>query len=70
MLLSLVSLVVFVTLTSGVMDARNMLNRGVKMALGTDVAGGYSPSMLDAIRQVRFLFRLKKMKDAIRQVRG
>ena len=37
-------------LKSGVCDVRNMLNRGVRVALGTDVGGGTSPSMLNAIR--------------------
>lgn len=39
------------SLQSGVMDARKLLNAGVKVGLGTDVAGGYSVSMLNAIRQ-------------------
>lgn len=38
-------------LMSGVMDCRRFLAEGVKVGLGTDVAGGHSPSMLDAIRQ-------------------
>jgi len=38
-------------LCSGVMDIRKHLAAGVKMSIGTDVAGGHSPSMLDAIRQ-------------------
>jgi len=38
-------------LCSGVMDIRSHLNSKVKMSFGTDVAGGHSPSMLDAIRQ-------------------
>lgn len=39
------------TLESGVLDVHSFLEDGVKVGLGTDVAGGYSPSMLDAIRQ-------------------
>jgi guanine deaminase len=39
-------------LSSGVMDVRGFLDEGMKVAIGTDVAGGYSASMLDAIRQV------------------
>ena len=39
------------SLGSGVMDIRLFLNEGMKVGLGTDVAGGYSASMLDAIRQ-------------------
>lgn len=41
-------------LTSGVMDVRGFLDEGLKVAIGTDVAGGYSASMLDAIRQVLY----------------
>ena len=39
------------SLCSGVMDIRVFLNEGLKVSLGTDVAGGYSCSMLDAMRQ-------------------
>jgi guanine deaminase len=39
-------------LGSGIMDARMMLNRGIRVGLGTDVAGGASPSMLDCVRNV------------------
>lgn len=38
-------------LSSGCLCVRDLLDRGVKVALGTDVSGGYSPSMLDACRQ-------------------
>ena len=34
------------------MGLRSYLKQGLKVGLGTDVAGGYSPSMLDAMRQV------------------
>lgn len=37
-------------LQSGTMDVRLFKEEGFKVGLGTDVAGGYSPSMLDAIR--------------------
>lgn len=39
------------SLSSGVLNVRRLLNEGIKVGLGTDVSGGYSPSMLDAIRQ-------------------
>ncbi|KAJ3062716.1 hypothetical protein HDU98_001426 [Podochytrium sp. JEL0797] len=39
------------SLSSGALNVRRMLNEGMKVGLGTDVAGGYSPSMLDAMRQ-------------------
>ncbi|KAI9334834.1 hypothetical protein DFJ73DRAFT_799018 [Zopfochytrium polystomum] len=38
------------SLESGVCNVRRLLDEGVKVALGTDVAGGYNPSMLDAFR--------------------
>jgi len=37
-------------LNSGFMPVRELLERGVKIGLGTDVSGGYSPSMLNAMR--------------------
>jgi cytosine/adenosine deaminase-related metal-dependent hydrolase len=46
-------------LSSGVMDVRSFLDEGIKVAIGTDVAGGYSPSMLDAIRQTIVASRVK-----------
>ena len=42
-------------LKSGVLNVRPLLDKGIKVALGTDLAGGYSPSMLDALRQVRHI---------------
>ncbi|NWH70506.1 GUAD deaminase, partial [Piaya cayana] len=39
------------SLRSGVLNVRNVLKHNVKVGLGTDVAGGYSASMLDAIRK-------------------
>lgn len=36
---------------SGVCNVRRLLREGVDVCLGTDVAGGCSPSMLDAIQQ-------------------
>ena len=38
-------------INSGCLDVRDLLERGVKVSLGTDVSGGYSTSMLDACRQ-------------------
>ncbi|XP_053726553.1 guanine deaminase [Synchiropus splendidus] len=40
-----------ISLCSGLLDVRNVLNHKVKLGLGTDVAGGYSSSMLDAVRR-------------------
>ncbi|KAJ3261150.1 hypothetical protein HK103_006459 [Boothiomyces macroporosus] len=39
-------------LHSGVLNVRRLINEGFeKIGLGTDVAGGYSPSIMDAMRQ-------------------
>ncbi|CAH1252146.1 GDA [Branchiostoma lanceolatum] len=38
------------SICSGLMDSRTWLDKGLKVGLGTDVSGGYHPSMLDAIR--------------------
>lgn len=35
------------------LDVMDVLRRGCRVCLGTDVAGGYSPSMLSAMRQAR-----------------
>jgi len=39
------------SLMSGVLDIRRLIANDVKVGLGTDVAGGYHPSILDAARQ-------------------
>uniref|UniRef100_K7G9X3 Guanine deaminase n=1 Tax=Pelodiscus sinensis TaxID=13735 RepID=K7G9X3_PELSI len=39
------------SLCSGILNVQNVLKHNVKVGLGTDVAGGYSASMLDAIRR-------------------
>eukprot|EP01036_Dinobryon_divergens_P023316 gene23316-31647_t len=51
-------------LSSGVMDVRGFLDEGLKVAIGTDVAGGYSASMLDAIRQTIIASRVKEINSA------
>lgn len=38
------------SLNSGVLNIRRLLDNGVRVSLGTDVSGGYSPSMLNAMR--------------------
>ncbi|XP_044302549.1 guanine deaminase [Varanus komodoensis] len=40
-----------ISLSSGLLNAKKVLKHDVKLGLGTDVAGGYSASMLDAIRK-------------------
>ncbi|NXE52313.1 GUAD deaminase, partial [Casuarius casuarius] len=39
------------SLCSGILNVQKVLKHNVKLGLGTDVAGGYSASMLDAIRK-------------------
>ncbi|KAL3846815.1 hypothetical protein ACJMK2_017769, partial [Sinanodonta woodiana] len=39
-----------ISIKSGLLDVRQLLDMGIKVGLGTDVSGGYSHSMLDAIR--------------------
>jgi cytosine/adenosine deaminase-related metal-dependent hydrolase len=38
-------------LDSGVLDVHGCVAQGIRVGMGTDVAGGYSSSMLDALRQ-------------------
>ena len=38
-------------LKSGILDCRRILERDIKLGLGTDVSGGYSVSMLEVMRQ-------------------
>ncbi|XP_008334977.1 guanine deaminase isoform X1 [Cynoglossus semilaevis] len=40
-----------ISLCSGLLNVRNVLNHKVKLGLGTDIAGGYSASILDAVRK-------------------
>ncbi|KAI0191605.1 guanine deaminase [Astrocystis sublimbata] len=41
------------SLTSGVARVRWLLNKGIQVGLGTDMSGGYSPSILEAARQAK-----------------
>jgi cytosine/adenosine deaminase-related metal-dependent hydrolase len=54
-------------LSSGIMDVRQFVDEGIKVAIGTDVAGGYSPSMLDALRQTVIASRAKGFENQQRQ---
>ncbi|KAI8393497.1 guanine deaminase [Radiomyces spectabilis] len=49
------------SLHSGVCDVRRFMESGVKVGLGTDVAGGFAPSMLDAIRSTFFASKTIKV---------
>lgn len=45
------------SITSGAARVRWLLDRGVEVGLGTDMSGGYSPSILDAARQAALVSR-------------
>ncbi|KAI0879430.1 guanine deaminase [Hypoxylon argillaceum] len=42
-------------LTSGVARVRWLLEKGIQIGLGTDMSGGYSPSILEAARQAKLV---------------
>ncbi|RYC65834.1 hypothetical protein CHU98_g404 [Xylaria longipes] len=42
-------------LTSGVARVRWLLRKGIQVGLGTDMSGGYSPSILEAARQAKLV---------------
>ncbi|XP_043402955.1 guanine deaminase isoform X2 [Chelonia mydas] len=53
-------------LCSGILNIQNVLKHNVKIGLGTDVAGGYSASMLDAIRKsmsASTVFQINKVNE-------
>ncbi|EPS29461.1 hypothetical protein PDE_04410 [Penicillium oxalicum 114-2] len=45
-------------LGSGIAPVRTFLDEGITVGLGTDVSGGYSPSVLEAVRQACLVSRL------------
>lgn len=45
------------SITSGTARVRWLWNKGVEVGLGTDVSGGYSPSILEAARQAAMVSR-------------
>ncbi|CAO3611155.1 unnamed protein product [Cunninghamella blakesleeana] len=51
------------SLHSGLCDVRRFLAKGVKVGLGTDVAGGFAPSILDAIRSSFFASKTIKVLE-------
>lgn len=66
-------------ITSGAARVRWLLERGVEVGLGTDMSGGYSPSVLEAARQAALVSRHvamgcspdpKKNKDGIDRERA
>jgi guanine deaminase len=44
-------------ITSGTAKVRRLLNKGIEVGLGTDMSGGYSPSILEAVRQASLVSR-------------
>jgi guanine deaminase len=53
------------SLTSGEARVRWMLEKGVKVGLGTDCSGGYSPSILESARQASNVSRHICMKSTV-----
>jgi len=54
------------SLTSGVLNVRKVQSFGIVVGLGTDVSGGYSPSMLDAMRQAIIASKVTHFADSSR----
>ncbi|XP_040012211.1 guanine deaminase [Xiphias gladius] len=52
-----------ISLCSGMLNVRNVLKHKVKLGLGTDVAGGYSASMLDAVRRALDTSKVLTIQD-------
>lgn len=50
-------------LTSGAAKVRRLLDEGIVVGLGTDVSGGYSPSILEAARQATMTSRFVALTD-------
>jgi guanine deaminase len=50
-------------LTSGCAKVRELLNQGIDVGLGTDVSGGFSPSILEMARQAIWVSRHVAMAD-------
>ncbi|KAI9597483.1 hypothetical protein BDF19DRAFT_435230 [Syncephalis fuscata] len=51
-------------LRSGVLNVRQLLDEGIKVGLGTDLAGGHSSSMLEAIRSALTASRMVCILEA------
>ncbi|XP_030579358.1 guanine deaminase-like isoform X4 [Archocentrus centrarchus] len=56
------------SLCSGVLNVRNVLKHNVKLGLGTDVAGGYSASVLDAVRRTLDASKVLTIQDPAHDV--
>ncbi|TLS27560.1 hypothetical protein PpBr36_04605 [Pyricularia pennisetigena] len=53
------------SITSGAARVRWLLDKGIEVGLGTDVSGGYSPSILDAARQALLVSRHVALAGAV-----
>ncbi|KZF21252.1 Metallo-dependent hydrolase [Xylona heveae TC161] len=51
------------SLSSGCARVRTLLDQGITVGLGTDISGGYSPSVLEAARQAALVSRHVAMTD-------
>lgn len=58
-----------INLGSGNCPVRKLLNAGVKVGLGTDISGGYSPSMLVAIRDAICVSQAECFKSPNRELK-
>lgn len=45
------------------MSVGDMMQNGLLVGLGTDVSGGYSPSILDSVRQAIIASKIKYMEN-------
>jgi guanine deaminase len=50
-------------LTSGAAKVRMLLDKGIEIGLGTDMSGGYSPSILEAVKQALLVSRHLAMEE-------
>jgi guanine deaminase len=50
-------------LTSGTAKVRMLLEKGIEIGLGTDMSGGYSASILEAVKQALLVSRHLAMED-------
>jgi len=52
-----------ICILSGLCHVRNLMNAGVPVGLGTDVSGGYSSSIIEAMRHAIITSKVIAMKD-------
>jgi len=50
-------------LRSGVLNVRQLIQKGIKVSLGTDVAGGYATSILSSVRDASTASKLKQLEN-------